>query len=238
MPTADEGASIRIPVHRTEKITKLDRALDRMDVRVGGSVSDLELAEELEWAIDEVRQFRGIPREAEYPASIDDWDNLLPEPSQADVFDRAETERIVTDALAELPKRQADVIRMRFGIGCDSEMTLEEIGQLYGVTRERIRQIEAKALQFLSHPGRSRRLQILLGYEGGRLLVSSTLIEHKENNSVEGAKENQPLTPNSDDQVDRVMRLWSAGMSADEITQKLGGSSWKSVIGMRDVDGC
>ena len=155
---ADEGAAIRIPVHRNEKITKLDRALDRLDVRVGGAVSDLELAEELGWTIDEVRQFRGIPREAEYPASIDDWDNLLPEPSEADVFDQAETERIVTDALADLPERQADVIRMRFGIGHDSDMTLEEIGQIYGVTRERIRQIEAKAPSIVfSHPGSTRK---------------------------------------------------------------------------------
>ncbi len=160
---ADEGAAIRIPVHRNEKVTKLDRALDRLDVRVGGAVSDLDLAEELEWAIDEVRQFRGIPREAEYPASLDDWDNLLPEPPEVDVFDQAETERIVTDALADLPERQADVIRMRFGIGRASDMTLEEIGQIYGVTRERIRQIEAKGLDRLSHPGRKRRLQELLG---------------------------------------------------------------------------
>ncbi|WP_173861097.1 sigma-70 family RNA polymerase sigma factor [Tabrizicola sp. TH137] len=160
---ADEGAAIRIPVHRNEKVTKLDRALDRLDVWVGGAVSDLDLAEELEWAIDEVRQFRGIPREAEYPASLDDWDNLLPEPPEVDVFDQAETESIVTDALAYLPERQADVIRMRFGIGRDSDMTLEEIGQIYGVTRERIRQIEAKGLDRLSHPGRKRRLQELLG---------------------------------------------------------------------------
>lgn len=160
---ADEGAAIRIPAHRNEKVTKLDRALDRLDIRVGGAVSDLELAEELEWTIEEVRQFRGIPREAEYPASLDDWDNLLLEPSEVDVFDQAETERIVTDALADLPERQADVIRMRFGIGRDSVMTLEEIGQIYGVTRERIRQIEAKGLHRLSHPGRKRRLQELLG---------------------------------------------------------------------------
>ncbi len=128
-----------------------------------GAVSDLELAEELEWTIDEVRQFRSIPREAEYPESLDDWDDLLPEPSAVDVFDQAENEKIVTDALADLPERQADVIRMRFGIGRDSDMTLEEVGQIYGVTRERIRQIEAKGLDRLSHPGRKRRLQELLG---------------------------------------------------------------------------
>ncbi|MBS3025272.1 sigma-70 family RNA polymerase sigma factor [Acidiphilium multivorum] len=160
---ADEGAAIRIPLHRHEKITKLDSALDKLDVWGSGSVSDLELAEELEWTIDEVRQFRGIPREAERPKGIDDWDKLLSEPSESDGFDQAETERIVADALADMPKRQADIIRMRFGIGRDSEMTLEEIGQIYGVTRERIRQIETKALRHLSHPGRKRRLQELLG---------------------------------------------------------------------------
>jgi len=160
---ADEGTAIRVPVHRSEKIAKLDHALSKLDVRVDCGVSDDELAAKLEWPIDEVRQFREIPREAEYPESIDDWDKLLPEQEYTNVFDLAETERIVADALAELPERQADVIRMRFGIGRDSEMTLEDIGQLYGVTRERIRQIEAKGLDHLSHPGRKRRLQTLLG---------------------------------------------------------------------------
>lgn len=160
---SDEGAAIRIPVHRNEKITKLDRALERLDVRASGAVSDLELAEDLEWTIDEVREFRNIPREAEYPASLDDWNNLLPKTSEVDVFDQEETERIVTEALADLPERQADVIRMRFGIGRETDMTLEEIGQIYGVTRERIRQIEAEGLDRLSHPSRKRRLQDLLG---------------------------------------------------------------------------
>lgn len=160
---ADEGAAIRIPVHRNEQITKLDRAFDRLDVRVGGAVSDLELAEVLKWTTDEVSQFRCIPREAVYPTSLEDWDYLLPEAADEDVFDQAETERIMADALAELSERQADVLRKRFGIGRDSEMTLEEIARIYGVTRERIRQIEAKGLDRLSHPGRKHRLQQLLG---------------------------------------------------------------------------
>lgn len=160
---ADEGAAIRIPLHRNEKITKLDRALDRLAVRVGGDVSDLQLAAELDWTTDQVRKFRRIPREAEYPASIEDWDKLLPQPAEANVFAQTETEKIVMDALAELQERQADVIQMRFGIGRETDMTLEEIGQIYGVTRERIRQIESKALDRLSHPGRKRRLQALLG---------------------------------------------------------------------------
>ena len=234
---SDEGAAIRIPVHRNEKITKLDRALERLDIRVGGAVSDIELTEELEWTIDEVRQFRNIPREAEYPESLDDWDELLPEPSAVDVFDQVETERIVTDALADLPERQADVIRMRFGIGRDSDMTLEEIGQIYGVTRERIRQIEAKGLQTLSHPSRKRRLRILLGYEFGRLLNSRIGTAQEENEADKGANKRQTPAPSSDDQVDRIMTKCSSGMSADEITEQLGDASWKSAIDASAIDG-
>lgn len=228
---SDEGAAIRIPVHRNEKITKLDRALERLDVRVSGGVSDLELAEELEWAVDEVRQFRGIPREAEYPASLDDWDNLLPEPSNVDVFDQAETERIVTEALADLPERQADVIRMRFGIGRDSEMTLEEIGQIYGVTRERIRQIEAKGLDRLSHPGRKRRLQELLGYDSGRASKASSSTEREQQSPAKPGEKSPTLTSWSESRVDRLRELWAAGMSASEIAQELVGTSRNAVIG-------
>jgi RNA polymerase primary sigma factor len=160
---ADEGAAIRIPVHRHESLVKFDRAMERLDVRADGTVSDNDLAVELGWSIEDVRRFRGIPREAEYPESIEEWDDLFAEQEDTNIFDQSETQGIVADILAELQEREADVIRMRFGIGHDREMTLEEISQLYGVTRERIRQIEAKALSHLSHPGRKRRLQTLLG---------------------------------------------------------------------------
>lgn len=236
---SDEGAAIRIPVHRNEKITKLDRALERLNIRAGGGVSDLELSEELEWTVDEVRQFRSIPREAEYPENLDDWDDLLPEPSAVDVFDQAETERIVTDALADLPERQADVIRMRFGIGRDSDMTLEEIGQIYGVTRERIRQIEAKGLDRLSHPGRKRRLQELLGYDNSRgpkvSSVQHTEADGPSETQTDGPSEidnkNERLTSWTRDRVARLKELWAAGMSASEIAEELGGTSRNAVIG-------
>lgn len=228
---ADEGAAIRIPVHRNERITKLDRALEKLDVRVGGAVSDLELAEALEWTVGEVRQFRGIPREAEYPASLDDWDSLLPEPPEVDAFDKAETERIVTDALADLPERQADVIRMRFGIGRESDMTLEEIGQIYGVTRERIRQIEAKGLDRLSHPGRKRRLQELLGYDSNRGPKVSSGQHTEEDGPSEIDNNKGQLMSWTRYRVARLEELWAAGMSASEIAENLGGTSRNAVIG-------
>jgi len=241
---ADEGSSIRVPVHRHEDLAKLDAAIDRLDVRGRGMVSDDDLAIELEWTADQVRQFRRIPRAAEYPDGSDEWDALLPGPAELDVLGRAATARIVTEVLAELPDRQADVIRMRFGIGRETEMTLEEIGQIYGVTRERIRQIEAKALKFMSHPARRRRLRTLLGYEVGRtsnpsaLIADEEKIAHEAVNLVEVVREDQAPAQKSDDQLDQLMQLWSAGMSANEITQKLGDLSWKSVVGEREADGC
>ncbi|MCT2539985.1 sigma-70 family RNA polymerase sigma factor [Sedimentimonas flavescens] len=235
---ADEGTAIRIPVHRNEKITKLDRALERLDLRVGGAVSDHELAEELEWTIDEVRQFRGIPREAEYPASLDDWDNLLPEPSEVDVFDQAESERIVADALADLPERQADVIRMRFGIGRDTEMTLEEIGQIYGVTRERIRQIEAKGLDRLSHPSRKKSLRILLGYQvgmGPTPFAPKKQQECKPDNTSADAqvdkesKHVKRVAQLSEREIDMLKKSWKNGKPLSAIALELGGLSIEEV---------
>ena len=160
---ADEGSAIRIPVHRLEHISKFDSALSKLDTRADVAPSNVELAEDLEWPLELVRQLRRIPREAEYPNSNDDWDSILQTRDEEDVVELGETRRIVADMLAELPERQADVIRMRFGVGRETEMTLEEVGKVYGVTRERIRQIEAKTLRHLRHPGRMRRLSELLG---------------------------------------------------------------------------
>lgn len=162
---ADESASVRVPAHRYHNLTMLDRVLDKLDARSDSAVSDNELATELGWTTDQVREFRRIPRSAEYPESIEDWDELLPAQEHEDIFDNAETVRIVVDALAELDSREAAVIKMRFGIGCDEEMTLEEIGKYYDLTRERIRQIETKALQRLSLPARKARLKELMGIE-------------------------------------------------------------------------
>jgi RNA polymerase primary sigma factor len=228
---ADEGSSIRVPVHRHEDLAKLDAALDRLDIGGHGTVSDDELAGELEWTADQVRQFRRIPRTAEYPDGSDEWDTLLPEPAKSDMIGRAETERIVTEILGEQPDRQAEVIRMRFGIGRESDMTLEEIGQIYGVTRERIRQIEAKALNFLSHPGRIRRLRTLLGYDGVRRSSPPISTALDEDNADGAPGDGRTLTPWTDERVERLKRLWSAGMSANEIAEKLGGTSRNAVIG-------
>ncbi|MDI7865360.1 sigma-70 family RNA polymerase sigma factor [Rhizobiaceae bacterium n13] len=83
-------------------------------------------------------------------------------PAQEDEVYSKQTSEVIRDALVELPQRQAEVIRMRFGLDGEDEMTLEEVGQLFGVTRERIRQLEANALAYLRHPARMRRLQAIV----------------------------------------------------------------------------
>jgi RNA polymerase primary sigma factor len=160
---ADEGSAVRIPVHRHETLAKLAKSMDRLDVRADGIIPERMLAKELDWSIDEVRQLRRIPRHAEYREYLDEWDDLGVETNAEDEFDRKQANTVLAAALAELPDREARVIRMRFGIGRDDAMTLEEIGQLDGVTRERIRQIEAKGLKRLQHPARLSRLRVLLG---------------------------------------------------------------------------
>ncbi len=147
---SDEGSAIRIPVHRAEDIAKFDRALEKLDVQISGLISDIDLAEELEWTVDKVKQFRSIPRRAEYPEHLEDWDKLLPASESEDLDVLFGLERIVAKALSEMTAREANVLRMRFGIGEKKDMTLEEIGQFLGVTGERIRQIESKALKRLS----------------------------------------------------------------------------------------
>jgi RNA polymerase primary sigma factor len=159
---ADEGGLIRIPVHRFERLAKIDPVLDKLDIWFDKKISDDYLAKELEWTTDEVRQIRSIPRRPESPQNDDEWDLLIIDHDNVDLVDQMQTEKIVKDAIALLPERQAEVIRMRFGIDRDSAMTLEEVGQLYGVTRERIRQIEAKALKLLGHPTKLGKLAFLL----------------------------------------------------------------------------
>lgn len=156
---ADEGAEIRIPVHRWERIERLERALEKLDVRAGGYVSQEELALELSWTLEEVEFFQRIPRKVERLSNPQDWDNHLIADTVADGLVQADISRLITELLDGLSPRQASIIRMRFGIGYDSEMTLAEVGSILGVTRERIRQIESNVLGQMRRNGSVRRLK-------------------------------------------------------------------------------
>lgn len=160
---ADEGSLIRIPVHRYQRLTELDNACETLNSKLRRDPTEVEMAEALGWKAQHVNAFLQIPRQSNDMSSFDEWPGAILEPAQEKLVDQAATLKLASEALAQIEERQAEIIRMRFGIGGDEEMTLEEIGQIYGVTRERIRQIEGKGLRKLSRPDSKRRTQKQVG---------------------------------------------------------------------------
>jgi RNA polymerase primary sigma factor len=164
---ADKGRTIRIPVHMTETAARVLREKRRLQQQEGRDPNAGEIAAKTGISIAHVEQVLRLVQE---PTSLDlpvgeDGDATLGDLIEAtDAVDpqaAAETSAMrdsVNEALADLPAREQRILRMRFGIGGSAEHTLEEIGKVFGVTRERIRQIEAKALEKLRHPTRSRKL--------------------------------------------------------------------------------
>ncbi len=168
---ADQARTIRIPVHMIETINKLIRTSRYLVQEMGREPTPEELAERMEMPVDKVRKVMKIAKEPisletpigeEEDSHLGDFieDKKMPSPSDAVVVQNlCEQTRKV---LATLTPREEKVLRMRFGIGEKSDHTLEEVGQDFFVTRERIRQIEAKALKKLRHPTRSRKLRTFL----------------------------------------------------------------------------
>ena len=168
---ADQARTIRIPVHMIETINKLVRTSRQMMHEIGREPTPEELAERLHMPLDKVRKVMKIAKEPvslETPVGdeedsslgdfIEDKNAILPVESAIHSNLRETTTRV----LASLTPREERVLRMRFGIGMNTDHTLEEVGQQFNVTRERIRQIEAKALRKLKHPSRSRKLRSFL----------------------------------------------------------------------------
>ncbi len=170
---ADQARTIRIPVHMIETINKLVRTSRQMLHEIGREPTPEELAEKLHMPLEKVRKVLKIAKEPislETPIGdeedshlgdfIEDKNALLP----ADAAIQSNLRETTTRVLASLTPREERVLRMRFGIGMNTDHTLEEVGQQFKVTRERIRQIEAKALRKLKHPSRSRKLRSFLDY--------------------------------------------------------------------------
>ena len=168
---ADQARTIRIPVHMIETINKLVRTSRQMMHEIGREPTPEELSERLHMPLDKVRKVLKIAKEPvslETPIGdeedsslgdfIEDKNAILPVESAIHSNLRETTTRV----LASLTPREERVLRMRFGIGMNTDHTLEEVGQQFNVTRERIRQIEAKALRKLKHPSRSRKLRSFL----------------------------------------------------------------------------
>jgi RNA polymerase primary sigma factor len=165
---ADQARTIRIPVHMVETINKLSRLSRRLEQDIGREPADEELAAELDLAADRVREIRKAalePVSLEIPVGSEDDSHLgdfVPDEaslSPADVATRQMLKEQMDDVLDSLTSRERRVLQLRFGLEDGRQRTLEEVGREFGVTRERIRQIEAKALRKLRHPTRSRKLR-------------------------------------------------------------------------------
>ncbi len=169
---ADQARTIRIPVHMIETINKLVRTSRQMLHEIGREPTPEELSERLSLPLEKVRKVMKIAKEPislETPIGdeedsqlgdfIEDKNAILP----LDAAIHSNLRETTTRVLASLTPREERVLRMRFGIGMNTDHTLEEVGQQFSVTRERIRQIEAKALRKLKHPSRSRKLRSFLG---------------------------------------------------------------------------
>src|SRR5713101_926199 len=168
---ADQARTIRIPVHMLDAITKIVRTSHQMLREIGREPTPEELAEKLGMPLEKVRKVLKIAKEPlslETPVGdeedshlgdfIEDKNAILP----IDAAIQSNLRETTTRVLASLTPREERVLRMRFGIGMNTDHTLEEVGQQFSVTRERIRQIEAKALRKLKHPSRSRKLRSFL----------------------------------------------------------------------------
>ena len=165
---ADQARTIRIPVHMVETINKLYRTSRRLMQELGREPTPEELGEELEIDAERVREIFKIAQEVtslEAPVGEDKESFLgdfIPDESQLSPVDQASKQLLknhLDEVLATLSDREAKVLKLRFGLEGNKQMTLEEVGKVFGVTRERIRQIEAKALRKLKHPSRRKKLQ-------------------------------------------------------------------------------
>jgi RNA polymerase primary sigma factor len=165
---ADQARTIRIPVHMIEVINKIVRTSRQMLNEMGREPTPEELAEKLHMPLEKVRKSLKIAKEplsTETPVGdeedshlgdfIEDKNAVLP----IDAAIQSSLRDSISEVLASLTPREERIVRMRFGLGMTTDHTLEEVGQTFSVTRERIRQIEAKALRKLKHPSRSRALR-------------------------------------------------------------------------------
>ena len=169
---ADQARTIRVPVHMVETINKLARVQRQLTLELNREPSEEELAKKMNVSVDKIRDIYKISQEPvslETPIGeeddshlgdfIKDEHNMSPEEYATNEMLKDE----ISEVLLTLTEREEKVIRLRFGLEDGKSRTLEEVGQMFGVTRERIRQIEAKALRKLRHPSRSRKLKDYMG---------------------------------------------------------------------------
>lgn len=169
---ADQARTIRVPVHMVETINKLSRIQRQLTLELNREPTEEELAKKMGTSVEKIRDIYKISQEPvslETPIGEEDDSHLgdfVPDEHNMSPEDYAANELLkdeIADVLLTLTEREEKVIRLRFGLEDGKSRTLEEVGQMFGVTRERIRQIEAKALRKLRHPSRSRKLKDYMG---------------------------------------------------------------------------
>ncbi len=169
---ADQARTIRVPVHMVETINKLARVERQLTLELNREPTEEELSKKMGTTVEKIRDIYKISQEPvslETPIGEEDDSHLgdfIPDETNMSPEDFAINELLkdeISEVLLTLTEREEKVIRLRFGLEDGRPRTLEEVGQLFGVTRERIRQIEAKALRKLRHPSRSRKLKDYLG---------------------------------------------------------------------------
>ena len=169
---ADQARTIRVPVHMVETINKLARVERQLTLELNREPTEEELSKKMGTSVEKIRDIYKISQEPvslEIPIGEEDDSHLgdfIPDETNMTAEDLAINELLkdeISEVLLTLTEREEKVIRLRFGLEDGRPRTLEEVGQLFGVTRERIRQIEAKALRKLRHPSRSRKLKDYLG---------------------------------------------------------------------------
>lgn len=169
---ADQARTIRVPVHMVETINKLSRIQRQLTLELNREPSEEELAKKMGMSVDKVREIYKISQEPvslETPIGEEDDSHLgdfIKDERNVSPEEYATNEMLkdeIAEVLLTLTEREEKVIRLRFGLEDGKSRTLEEVGQMFGVTRERIRQIEAKALRKLRHPSRSRKLKDYMG---------------------------------------------------------------------------
>ena len=168
---ADQARTIRIPVHMIETINKVIRVSRQLVQELGREPTPEEIAMKMEMSVDKIRKIMKIAQDPisletpigeEEDSHLGDFIEDVKNVSPIDNVIELDLKQSVLEVLQTLPEREAKVLEMRFGLTEDGEHTLEEVGQLFAVTRERIRQIESKALRKLRHPSRSRKLKAFL----------------------------------------------------------------------------
>ena len=169
---ADQARTIRVPVHMVETINKLARIERQLTLELNREPTEEELSKRMGTSVEKIRDIYKISQEPvslETPIGEEDDSHLgdfIPDETNMSPEDFTVNELLkdeISEVLLTLTEREEKVIRLRFGLEDGRPRTLEEVGQLFGVTRERIRQIEAKALRKLRHPSRSRKLKDYLG---------------------------------------------------------------------------